>query len=43
MRKYCACFSFLLFFEVPGLYAQGNSLKVCVTQYDEGYDALQLA
>jgi hypothetical protein len=43
MRKRLVWLGFVLIFEASGLYAQVKPLKVCIYQYDEGYDALRLA
>jgi hypothetical protein len=43
MRRRCVWLGFFLVFGVPGIHAQVNPLKVCVSQYDEGKDALRLA
>jgi hypothetical protein len=43
MRKRLVWLGFVLIFGASGLYAQVKPLKVCIYQYDEGYDALRLA
>jgi hypothetical protein len=42
MRKRLVWLGFVLIFQTSGLAAQVNPVKVCVSQYDEGYDALRL-
>lgn len=43
MRAWSLWLGLILLFETPGLSGQSNPGKVCVSQEDEGYDALRLA